>query len=257
MIKLIWHGTASVELRCDAGRILFDPFIPLKGSQVDVKPEDFDGFTDVLITHGHFDHIASLPQIYRRNPEMRIYCTASPYITLLKKGIPEKNLVKIGFGQELELNGFRLSTFHGKHAVLPKATPSQLKRILSDRNAGNVPATLREVIQCKENDETVLYQIETEGTDITLMGSMNLRDGVDYPIGSDLLILPYNGWEDNFPPAVRVIGALRPEKIFLDHWDDTFPPVTSPLDLEPVLTRFGDRIFTPGYGEITIQKGET
>ena len=37
MIKLRCHGTAAIELECDSGRILFDPFVPLKGSDVNVK----------------------------------------------------------------------------------------------------------------------------------------------------------------------------------------------------------------------------
>lgn len=252
MLKLIWHGTASIELVCDEGRILFDPFVPLRGSDVNVKLSDFDGFTDILVTHGHFDHIASLPEIYRRNPSVRIYCTAAPYGALLKKGIPAENLVKIGFGQKLELNGFCIETFHGRHAVLPKATPARLKQILSDRNAGNVPSILRELIRCRENDETVLYQIGAEGRSITLMGSMNLRGDVTYPEGSDILILPYNGWEDNYPPAQRVIERLKPRRIYLDHYDNTFPPVTSPLDLTPVLGRYGERIRALEYCETTL-----
>ena len=56
-MEFIWHGTASVEITASAGRILFDPFVPLKGSKTAVKLEEFDGFTDILVTHGHFDHI--------------------------------------------------------------------------------------------------------------------------------------------------------------------------------------------------------
>lgn len=36
-MKLIWHGTASVEIAGKGGRLLFDPFVPLPGSDVPVK----------------------------------------------------------------------------------------------------------------------------------------------------------------------------------------------------------------------------
>ena len=85
-MKLIWHGTASIELVSSSGRLLFDPFVPLKGSSVPVRIADFDGFTDIFVTHGHLDHIGSLPEIVRRNPEVRIYCTQTPFRTLLGKG---------------------------------------------------------------------------------------------------------------------------------------------------------------------------
>ena len=63
-----WHGAASVEVARPSGHVLVDPFAPLRGSNVDVRREDFDGFSDIFVTHGHFDHIASIPQIVERNP---------------------------------------------------------------------------------------------------------------------------------------------------------------------------------------------
>ncbi|MBR2551696.1 MAG: MBL fold metallo-hydrolase [Erysipelotrichaceae bacterium] len=74
------------------------------------------------------------------------------------------------------------------------------------------------------------------------MGSVNLREDIDYPTDADLLILPYDGWENNFPPAVRVIERLRPKRILLDHYDDTIPPITMPLDLDSLLERFRGKV---------------
>ena len=88
-MQLIWHGTASVELICAAGRILFDPFVPLPGSKVPVRPEDFDGFTDIFLTHGHLDHIVSVPGIVKRNPGATVCCTGTPCETLRAKGVPD------------------------------------------------------------------------------------------------------------------------------------------------------------------------
>ena len=107
-MKLIWHGTASVEIVCSSGRILFDPFVPLKGSEVQVKLEDFDGFTDIFLTHGHFDHILSIPEIVRRNPSALVYGTKTPCETLQRKGVGQKNLVRIEYGQILQIKGFTI-----------------------------------------------------------------------------------------------------------------------------------------------------
>ena len=107
---------------------------------------------------------------------------------------------------------------------------------------GNLPYIIKENSQCREKGETVFYEIETEGKKISLMGSLNLREDTDYPTGSDLLILPYNGWEDNYTPAVKIIDRLNPQKILLDHYDDTFPPITEPLDLDPILQKYRGKI---------------
>ena len=248
--KIKWHGTASVELISECGRILFDPFVPFKGSPVPVKIEDFDGFTDILVTHGHFDHITSLPEIVKRNSQTLIHCTKAPYRTLSRKGVDRKNLHLLRYGDTLNVNGFQISVLHGRHAVLPKATLRRLVYILKHPAKGNIPFILRENRLDVENDETVFYKIEANEKTICLMGSMNLRDEVEYPIEADLLILPYNGWEDNFPPAVRVIERLKPKRVLLDHYDDTFPPLTMPLDLEPILGKYEGKVKEMRIGEV-------
>ncbi len=237
-MKLIWHGTASIEIKASSGRILFDPFVPLNGSDVDVKIEEFDGFTDIFVTHGHLDHIVSIPDIVSRNPQAKIYCTQTPFQTLLKKGVPEENLRVIEYGEKLDIGDFSITAIHGKHAILPKAKPALVWKILTSENRGNLPFIIKENRLCRESDETVFYQIEVEGKSISLMGSMNIREDIVYPQNADLLILPYNGWEDNFTPAVDVIERLKPQRVLLDHYDDTFPPLTGKMDLSPIMERY-------------------
>ena len=248
-LRVIWHGTAAVELVSQSGRILFDPFVPLKGSPVPVKLADFDGFPHIFVTHGHLDHILSIPDISARNPEAKIYCTQTPFRTLRTKGVPEQALRLLNFGGELEAGGFRIRVLHGKHAVLPKASLKRLGYALRSPARGNLPQLLRENRACPENGETVLYFVEAEGKTVCLMGSMNLRGEVEYPTGADLLILPYNGWDDCFPPAVRIIERLAPKRVALDHFDDTFPPLTMPPDLTPILEKYGDRVFALELGK--------
>ena len=249
-MKIIWHGTASVEVAGKEGRILFDPFVPLDGADVPVKIEDYDGFEEIFVTHGHFDHISDLPEIARRNPGCRIHCTETPYQILAKKGIPEENLLLLQYGDVLEVCGFRIRIIHGKHAILPKGSWSRLKYMLTSSVRKNLPHIVRENKVCVENDETVFYLIEAEGKTVALMGSMNLREEVEYPTEADLLILPYNGWEDNFPHAVSTIEQLRPKRVLLDHYDDTFPPVTMPLDLEPLLEKYPELVTAMELGTV-------
>lgn len=238
-MEINWFGTASIEIKNQSGKILFDPFVPLTGSNVSTKIEDFDGFDVIFVTHGHLDHIVNIPEIYKRNKNIKIYCSRTPYKTLLKKGVPEKNLIKISVGQTIYVYDFKIKIYQSKHAVLPKVL--RLKTInsyLTSPNRKNLRFLIRENKNCREKGESLLYQIESENKVITLLGSLNLRDDLEYPTNSDILILPYNGWNDNLPPAERVINKLKPKKIFLDHYDNTFPPLTTDLDISPVLKKF-------------------
>lgn len=238
-MNIRWNGTASMELESAGKKIFFDVFLPLKGSETKIDIKHFDNVSDIFITHGHFDHIASMPAIYNRNKDVKIYCTETPYTTLRSKGIPEKNLELLAFNMDIRVKGFSLRTFHGKHAILPKATPKRIFGGIFSKNLINLPYILRENRICIENDETVFYQIEAEGKRISLMGSLNLREDVEYPTQSDLLILPYNGWDDNFEPAVCVIERLKPKKVLLNHFDNTFPPVTTEIDRKPLHEKYG------------------
>ena len=239
-MRVIWHGTASVEIVSEGGRLLFDPFVPIKGSEVPVKIGDFDGFTDIFITHGHLDHITDVPRIVEREPGCVVRCTRTPYATLRRKGVPERNLSLIDCGDEIEVNGFRVRAYHGKHAVLPKIGAKRLAYMLGSPARRNIPGLLRKHLACPERDETVFYTVGAEGKTVEVMGSLNLREEVDYPVGADLLVLPYNGWEDNLSPAVRAMERLKPKRAVLDHYDDSFPPLTMPLDLTPFLERYKD-----------------
>jgi len=247
-MRVRWYGTASVEIAHAADRILFDPFVPLKGSTVNVTIEKYDGFSDVFVTHGHFDHISDLPEVAKRNPRVVIHCTRTPFRTLAAKGVPQGNLDLITYGQEIHIGDITLHVFHGRHAVLD-VTVSRLVRVLRSPAKRNLFHIARENRVCKENDETVCYQVEAGGKSIFLMGSLNMRDDAAYPTGPDLLVLTYNGWKVNFPPAVKVIERLQPKRVILTHYDATFPPLTTPVDPTPLLKRYPDLVSTVRYEE--------
>lgn len=240
-MKLTWHGTASLTVSCGAGRLLIDPFFPLRGSETRVAPAAYEGFRHILVTHGHFDHILDLPRIASRTGAV-IHCTGTPMATLLKKGVPRAQLRPFSPGDRLELEGFRVTALQGRHVRYDRAllrrtflSPRMLRYI------GNLPRIAVQNRVCAENGETVAFLIEAEGKRALVLGSLGLDLATDYPVGVDLLALPYQGTSDLLTPALAIIDRLRPRAVMPDHWDDAFPPVSNHIGTGELARALGGR----------------
>lgn len=62
------------------------------------------------------------------------------------------------------------------------------------------------------------------------MGSMNLDPDTDYPTDADILVLPLQGRSDLDTYGLALAERLKPRQILLDHYDNTFPPLSDCID---------------------------
>ena len=233
-MRITWFGTASLAVETAAGRLLIDPFFPLKGSPTRVATDAYAGYEDILVTHGHFDHIMSLPGILRAGRAV-VHCTETPRQTLMALDVPAERVIPFKAGDVLKLQGMTVRVLQSRHVEIDRAL---LKRtILNPRMlqyAGNVATVLLGLMNYPENGETVGFLIEGDGHSLYTMGSLGLDDSTDYPTGMDLLALPYQGASDLLTPALRIVERLKPRSVLLDHFDDAFPPGTSPVDTSDI-----------------------
>ncbi len=247
-MKITWYGTASVAIRTRQSEVLTDPFIPWRGSPAPVTAADFDGFSRILVTHGHFDHIESIPEIVTRNPSAAVCCTKTPYRTLRKKGVRPENLKRIAPWLQTRFGDMTIRTWPCCHADLWIDLKDRLKDPGLYHRFYNLPHAFRANRTYPENHETLMYEIMAEGKRILLLGSMNLLPDVRYPSDCDLLILPYVGYEDNLAQAKWIISRLNPEKVLLTHFDNTFPPLTRGEDTAEIVNAGLDcEILVPEY----------
>ena len=56
-----------------------------------------------------------------------------------------------------------------------------------------------------------------------------------------MLVLPYQGATELVSPALSIIETLHPKTVFLDHFDDAFPPISRHIDTKPLKKALEDR----------------
>ena len=231
-MKIKWYGTATITLEQNGTQLLFDPFLP-RSNKVFMPPiNELSAIENIFVTHGHLDHIVDIPAIVKHGDgKASIYCTEKPRDVLLSKGIGEKHIQIIRHSDCLNFGPFKLRVLKGKHIVFNKGIV--IKTFLRPHVFiywKNMRYMLEENKKCVEAGETVVYDIIAENKHILLLGSLNLDDNTEYPTGIDLLIMPFQGRSDINKYAVQFIDRLQPKKVLLDHFDDTFPPISSAVN---------------------------
>ncbi|MBO7396277.1 MAG: MBL fold metallo-hydrolase [Ruminococcus sp.] len=232
-IVITWYGTASVRISAGSSQLLIDPFFPFRDSTVKVSSDAYANCSNILISHGHYDHIGSISRIVRRNT--RIFCTKTPYHTLCGKGVRKENLSLIRPGSVFTVGDLRVTAYQGAHIRL--SAWDCIKAVFSKRvmqNHRGVIGKILRMISCPEKGESLCYIVEAYGKQIVILGSLAIADGVAYPKGADLALFPYQGSKELCRIASDIYDRLRPKAVLLTHFDDTFPPFSTEIDTSDI-----------------------
>lgn len=226
-MQLTWLETASLSLQHEGVRLVFDPFLGIPYHEPAVKTAYFRNAQAVIITHGHLDHICQLKSIFETSPA-EIYCTETPAASLRREGADSRFITVIEPGWRKDFGSLCIKAYQGRHCVFDR----QLVRdkIHSLKNPADVMKMMKLLklhLQYPENMETLFYDIHADGFHLQVMGSMGLDENTEYPKHADVLVLPFQGRSDIDECGCRVIERLLPQAVLLDHYDDTFPPVSA------------------------------
>lgn len=232
-MKITWLGTACIRIEAEGERILFDPFVQLVGGENPNCMEEFLEDEVICITHGHLDHLMDAVEFLDEEGagEATVFCGSVPAATL--SGLVEDtgNVVLVNPGTSFRIGKVELKVWEGKHAQ--PGFFMRIKKLFSVRTVTyfrNALALGYLNLKFPEKGQTYLYELHAEGKTVLVMGSLGLKEGVSYPEGADLLVLPFQGSAHLEQEALEVAERLKPKRIMLDHFDDAFPPVSDSVD---------------------------
>ncbi len=249
MIKLTWYGNASVRIDASDTGIVIDPYITRNPELPKLRPENISDVSGILVTHGHFDHAESLPY-FSEETGVKIYLSPETAANLKKnQGMDDGKFVIPDYSQALGIGSLNVTMLRGRHIRFDgKLIMKTLFRSLFS------PVRLYRIGKAPfPEGRTVTWVIEGAGVRFLHLGSLGLDPGEEYPEGADILSLPLQGHSRIHEMAFEIIEKIKPQKVFLHHFDDAFPPISSTIDPLP-LVRMLDRnhpeidVMVPEYG---------
>jgi L-ascorbate metabolism protein UlaG (beta-lactamase superfamily) len=124
-MRLIKYTHACVRLENDGRSLLIDPGIW-------TEPAAYDGVSDLLITHEHFDHVdvEKLVALVAERPELTVHTHPSVAAQLAEaghaspagKGLADA-VVTVTAGDTFTVNGFAVEAVGGAHAEIYEGLP--------------------------------------------------------------------------------------------------------------------------------------
>lgn len=252
-MEIKWYGTATVSFSEEGRSVLFDPFLPMNRMLRTFSVEELASAENIMITHGHFDHLIDVPEIMKKSGAI-IYCSEEVARTLRRDGVKEDRISPIGPGDQIEIGPFKICVLKGKHIVFDRKLV--YKTFLNPRiliHFGNLRKMLREMDRYPEG-RVLVYEVCVKGKKILHMGSLNMDQEELYPGEVDLMTIPFQGRSDIDDYAMQFVRMIKPKALYLHHFDDSFPPVSSTVDTrrfrEAVKATFPDiAVIVPGHGQ--------
>lgn len=197
MATVTWLSHASWLIESGEHRIVLDPFLS-DNPAATVKPDDLDGITHVLISHGHFDHVADAASIANRNGATLIA------IFEIAQWFANNHDVASTVGMNI---GGSTRTPWGRVKMTPALHSSQLP----DGSDGGQPAGFVLTI----DDKRIYFACDT-----ALFSDMKL-----YALGVDVAVLPIGDlFTMGIDDSVAATKLIEPGRVVPSHFN-TWPPI--------------------------------
>lgn len=230
-VAITWLGHSTVEIKLSSGQvILIDPWLE---NPKFPKGHELERVDVVLLTHGHFDHIAQAAEIAKKH-QPQIFAIYELATWLGSKGV--ENVTGMNKGGSVEAAGCRVTMTHAQHSSMV------------------------------QDGDQIIYAGEAAGFVIELPDGRSVYHAGDTNVFSDmalirrlyapeLAMLPIGDLYTMDPKEAAVACEfLAPKQVLPLHWG-TFPPLTGTPGKLRELTEAAElatEILEPEPGETLI-----
>lgn len=208
-IEITWLGHGGWSIRTGEHQILLDPFLE-QCPTATAKASEIEA-THILVSHGHFDHIADVPDIANRTDAtvVAIYEIAQ----WLESQHKVKNTIGMNIGGGVDLPFGRV-----------KMTPALHSSQLPDGSYGGEPAGFLLTI----DDKNVYFACDT-----AVFGDMQFIGAK----GIDLAVVPIGDLFTMGPAdSIEAIKLVNPKQVAPAHYG-TWPPIEQDAEAWAKLVR--------------------
>ncbi len=252
-MEIEWMGTATVRFIEEGASILFDPFIPMNPQLRITSLEKLAAAEAILITHGHFDHLADVPGVMAAG-SARVYCSETAAASLVREGVDPARITTVAAGGRLQIGTFAIRVLKGRHvrfdSRLVRATLLNRRVLLYFGNFIKILAAMRSYPE----GQTLMYEIKLKSQTILHMGSLNMDETERYPERVDIMTIPFQGRSDIDEYAAGFVRRVMPRMLYLHHFDDSFPPISSTVETSNFIEKIAELF--PGITTIVPTHGE-
>ena len=190
-VSFTWIGHGTWKARSAKGKeVLIDPWVMNNpGAPANLKKVDRCDL--MLITHGHFDHIADAVEIAKQH-KPKIVCNYEISTWLGSKGVDHDTLIGANQGGTVDVDGIKVTLVHAEHSC----GISDGDKVVYGGDACGL------VIEF-ENGYTIYFAGDTDVFgDMAIIAELSKLDAVFLPIGDF-----YTMGVERAAKAVRLLGV--------------------------------------------------
>ena len=209
-VSFTWIGHGTWKARSAKGKeVLIDPWV-MNNPGAPANMKKIDRCDVMLITHGHFDHIADAVEIAKAT-RPKIVCNYEISAWLGSKGIDSDSLIGANQGGTVDVDGIKVTLVHAEHSC----GITDGDHIIYGGDACGL------VIEF-ENGYTIYFAGDTDVfTDMALIGELHKLDAAFLPIGGFYTMGPER--------AAKAVSLLGVNTVVPMHFA-TFPALTGRPD---------------------------